>query len=148
MKSHFFCVFRIDRAMYLFVLFCAFCMIEIYTSVILVLTKDIPGCLIPYIQGGAVAEWVRVSTGDRTLDGSSPTAVNLFSSELWQFRLPRLPVSFGGDSKSRWSLLSGVYARGSKRSHQSALECVSVVDSTSHSRHQWTTLEISHKTFL
>ena len=25
-----------------------------------------------------------------------------------------LPVSFGRDSKSRWSLLSGVYARGSK----------------------------------
>ena len=28
-----------------------------------------------------------------------------------------LPVSFGWDTKSRWSLLSGVYARGSKRSH-------------------------------
>ena len=35
---------------------------------------------------------------------------------------PALPVSFGGDTKSRRSLLSGVYARGSKRSHQSALE--------------------------
>ena len=33
-----------------------------------------------------------------------------------------LPVSFGGDTKSRRSLLSGVYARGSKSSHQSALE--------------------------
>ena len=33
-----------------------------------------------------------------------------------------LSLSFGGDTKSRWSLLSGVYARGSKRSHQSALE--------------------------
>ena len=32
------------------------------------------------------------------------------------------------------SLLSGVYARGSKISHQSALECVTVVDSTSHSK--------------
>ena len=28
-----------------------------------------------------------------------------------------LPVSFGRDTKSRWSLLSSVYARGSKRSH-------------------------------
>ena len=37
---------------------------------------------------------------------------------------PALPVSFGGDTKSRQSLLSGVYARGSKISHQSALECV------------------------
>ena len=27
------------------------------------------------------------------------------------------PVSFGRDTKSRWSFLSGVYARGSKRSH-------------------------------
>ena len=33
-----------------------------------------------------------------------------------------LPVSFGEDTKIRLSLLSGVYARGSKRSHQSALE--------------------------
>ena len=63
-----------------------------------------------------------------------PLRLKLFSSELWQFRLPRLPVSFGWDTKSRWSLLSGVYARGSKRSHQSALECVTVVDSTSHSK--------------
>ena len=43
-------------------------------------------------------------------------------------------VSFGGDTKSRRSLLSGVYARGSKRPHQSALECVTVVDSTAHSK--------------
>ena len=28
-----------------------------------------------------------------------------------------LPVSFGRDTKSRWSLLSGVYARGSKTPH-------------------------------
>ena len=28
--------------------------------------------------GGAVAEWVRVSTGDRTFDGSSPTSVKTF----------------------------------------------------------------------
>ena len=47
---------------------------------------------------------------------------------------PALPVSFGWYTKSRWSLLSGVYARGSKRSHQSVLECVTVVDSTSHSK--------------
>ena len=64
--------------------------------------------------------------------GSNPTADN-FASELWQFRLPRLAVSCGGDTKSRRSLLSGVYVRGSKISHQSALECVTVVDSTTHS---------------
>ena len=33
-----------------------------------------------------------------------------------------LSLSFGGDTKNRRSLLSGIYARGSKRSHQSALE--------------------------
>ena len=56
--------------------------------------------------------------------------------ERWLARAtdPALPVYFGGDTKSRQSLLSGVYARGSKRSHQSALECVTVVDSTTHSK--------------
>ena len=44
-----------------------------------------------------------------------------FASEL--FRLPRFASVFlRGDTESRQSLLSGVYARGSKRSHQSALE--------------------------
>ena len=56
---------------------------------------------------------------DRTVnrgDGGSipPTAV----SKLRQFRSPpQLPLSFGRDTNSRWSFLSGVYARGSKRSH-------------------------------
>ena len=45
--------------------------------------------------GGAVAEWVRASTCDRTVDGSSPTSVKkLFASELWQFRLPRFASVF------------------------------------------------------
>ena len=47
---------------------------------------------------------------------------------------PALPVSFGGDTKSRRPLLSGVYASGSKISHQSARECVTVVDSTTCSK--------------
>ena len=53
--------------------------------------------------------------------GSNPAAATLlrnFGNSIY----PALPVSFGGDTKSRRSLLSGVYARGSKRSHQSALE--------------------------
>ena len=38
--------------------------------------------------------------------------------KLVNFLYPTLPlVSFGRDTKIRWSLLSGVYARGSKRSH-------------------------------
>ena len=58
------------------------------------------------------AGWVRIQM--RT------TSLRNFSNSVY----PALPVSFGGNSKSRRSLLSGVYARGSKRSHQSALECV------------------------
>ena len=33
---------------------------------------------------------------------------------LTNFVHPNLPVSFGRDTKSCWSLISGVYARGSK----------------------------------
>ena len=36
---------------------------------------------------------------------------------LGKFVYPRLPVSFRCDTNSCWSLLSGVYARGSKISH-------------------------------
>ena len=35
---------------------------------------------------------------------------------------PAFSLSFGGDTKSRLFLISGVYARGSKISHHSALE--------------------------
>ena len=69
-------------------------------------------------------------TGDRTVRGSNPTAENFSLRNFGNSVYPALPVSFGGDTKRRRSLLSGVYARGSKRSHQSALECVTVVDST------------------
>ena len=81
-----------------------------------------------------MAEWVRAlaCTGDRTVrDG--------LESHCGQLRFGTLAIPFpspcGGDTKNRRSLLSGVYARGSKRSHQSALECVgglTVVDSTTH----------------
>ena len=73
-------------------------------------------------------------TGDRTVRGSNPTAENFLLRNVGNSVYPALPVSFGGDTKSRRSLLSGVYARGSKRPHQSALECVTVVDSTAHSK--------------
>ena len=78
-----------------------------------------------------VAEWVRLErwTGDRVVLSSNPaaaTSIRNFGNSVY----PALPVSFGGDNKSRRSLLSGVYATGSKRSHQSALECVTVVDPT------------------
>ena len=73
-------------------------------------------------------------TGDRTVRGSNPTAENFSLRNFGNSVYPALPVYFGGDTKSRRSLLSGVYARGSKIPHQSALECVTVVDSTAHSK--------------
>ena len=54
----------------------------------------------------------------------------LLKKSLMTGLLISLPVSFVGDTKRHRSLLSGVYARGAKRSHQSALECVTVLDST------------------
>ena len=36
---------------------------------------------------------------------------------MYEYFHPALPVSFGGDNKSRRSLLSDLYARGSKISH-------------------------------
>ena len=60
-------------------------------------------------------------TVDQVIHGSNPaaaTSLRNFGNSIY----PALPVSFGGDTESCWSLLSGVYARGSKRSHQSALE--------------------------
>ena len=105
-----------------------------------------------YLQGVRWPNGLERWTGDRVVQGSNPTAA---AYSLWNFGnsvYPALPVSFGGDTKSRWSLLilSGVYARGTKRSHQSALECVTcrglpypLLDTSS-----WTTLEISLKTFV
>ena len=60
-------------------------------------------------------------TGDQVVQSSNPaaaTSLRNFGNSVY----PALPVSFGGNTKSRRSLLSGVYARGSKISHQSALE--------------------------
>ena len=69
----------------------------------------------------AVAEW------DRALywRPGGPGFESAAATSLWNVGnsvYPALPVSFGGDTKSRRSLPSGVYARGSKISHQSALE--------------------------
>ena len=46
----------------------------------------------------------------------------LLGVKTWLSMYIRDSVSFGRDTNRHWSLLSGVYARGSKRSHQSALE--------------------------
>ena len=79
---------------------------------------------------GYLGRWLGDWRPDSSWPGSNPTAVNFSLRNFGNSVYPALPVSFGGDTKSRRSLLSGVYARGSKISHQSALECVTVVDST------------------
>ena len=52
-------------------------------------------------------------TGDLVVLGSNPaeaTSLRIFGNSVY----PALPVSFGGDTNSHRSLLSGVYSRGSK----------------------------------
>ena len=63
-----------------------------------------------------MAELVERWTGDRVVLGlnlAAATSLRNFSNSVY----PTLAVTFGGDAKSRRSLLSGVYARGSKISH-------------------------------
>ena len=60
-------------------------------------------------------------TGNQVVQGSNPavaTSLRNFANSVY----PAKPVSFGEHTKNCRSLLSGVYARGSKRSHQSAPE--------------------------
>ena len=69
----------------------------------------------------------RGGRGDRALDWRPggprfESRCGNIASELWQFRLPRFASVFRRRHKSHRSLLSRVYARGSKRSQQSALE--------------------------
>ena len=105
-------------------------------------------------EGGAMVRWpggLERWTGDALVQGSNPAAAT-HSLRNFGFN-PALPVSFGGDTESRRSLLPGVYARGSKISHQSALEmckCNSiklVVDSTTCTS-SWNRLEINLKMFV
>ena len=49
---------------------------------------------------------------------------------------PTLPVSFGRDNQSRWSLIPGAYASGSKRSHTGG-KCITGLRLTSSNLHQW-----------
>ena len=65
-----------------------------------------------------ILQWERSSsvieraTDDREVPGS-----NLTGAAIGNYVYPTFPVSFGRDTKSRWSLLSGIYARGSKIFH-------------------------------
>ena len=62
--------------------------------------------------------WSRVRAPDRQSRGwwFNPT-YHRFETYAISFT-PHLPVSFGRDTNSRWSLLSGVYARRCKRSNK------------------------------
>ena len=75
------------------------------------------------MRGSAVVSTSACHAGGR---GSLPGSGTLLGVKTWLSTLEIqwlcISVSFGWDTKSRWSLLSGVYARGSKRSHQTALE--------------------------
>ena len=67
------------------------------------------GCV--YFTIGSSSRVVERWTVNQEVGGSIPP---IAISKIRQFRLP---VSSRRDTKSRWSLPSGVYARRSKRSH-------------------------------
>ena len=63
---------------------------------------------------GAVAQWLELRTGDRGV------LVRIMAEQLRNFGnsiYPTLPLSFGGDTKSHRSLLSGDYATILKLNH-------------------------------
>ena len=66
---------------------------------------------------GAVSQWLDGKTGDQGVLGSNPA----YGTSLRYFRSSYYPLSQclleGTLNKICWSLLSGVYARGSKISH-------------------------------
>ena len=59
---------------------------------------------------------IREAAGRGSIPGQATRHVILLVVKTW-LSTENVSVSFGGDTKSRRSLLSGVYARGSKRSH-------------------------------
>ena len=73
---------------------------------------------------GCVVECRTLSHVDRSSKPPTGTVV----SKHGQFLHPSLSVIFGRDTKSRWSLLPGVYFRGRKTHHKGKLK-KSTVDS-------------------
>ena len=95
-----------------------------------------------------------VLSGIRTVvvQGSNPATATYSLRNFGNSVYPALPVSFGGDTKSCRSLLSGVYASGNKISHQSAMEMCNLSctppPTLRNQTSSCTTLEISRKTFV
>ena len=84
-------------------------------------------------RGGRVVERRTFGRRDRVQNHLLPF------QNLGKFVHPTLLVSFGRDTKSRWSLLPGVYARGSKRSHTGG-KCV-----TCCGLKEWWSLSLTHQ---
>ena len=84
-------------------------------------------------MASGLERWLGIATG-HSRPGSNPTSVKTFrfGTLAIPFR-PTLLCQCLSDETLK-TFLYGVYARGSKISHHSALECVTVVDSTSHSK--------------
>ena len=92
---------------------------------------------------GNVAEWVRALAciGDRTVqDGfESHCGVKCGQLRFGTLEIPFTPLCqcFSDETLKIgpfYLVAMALYARGSNRSHQSALECVTVMDSTTHSK--------------
>ena len=54
-------------------------------------------------------------TNPKYVGAQWPSGLERCTGDFGNSVYPALPVPFGGDTKSRRSLLSGVYARGSKK---------------------------------
>ena len=63
-----------------------------------------------------MAQWLVHRTGDRGVLVSNPAGGTSLRN-FYNYVYPTLPVSFRGYTKSCLSLLSGVYAKGSKIAH-------------------------------
>ena len=83
--------------------------------------------------GGAVAEWVRASTGDRTIDGSTPTAGD-FEFGTLAIPLTLLCQCFSDDTLKAVGPFYLVSMPGEVKDPTSPHWNVSLVDSTSHSK--------------
>ena len=74
----------------------------------------------PFFKWSTVAQWLdRRLTFERLQVPIPPRPLGNFGNFLY----PTLPVFFGGDTKSCWSLLFDVYAMGSKRSLKYPTRC-------------------------
>ena len=76
---------------------------------------------------------------DFSVEGTGVQNHLLPFQNLGNFVHPTLPVSIGRDTKSRWSLLPGVYARGSKRSHTGGKSV------TCRGLNEWWSLSLTHQ---